>query len=31
MNSMDIDVIRTALDGQNRVHRVVTGTVVRIW
>ncbi|WP_439113683.1 XdhC family protein [Hydrogenophaga sp.] len=31
MNSMDIDVIRTALDWQGRGHRVVLGTVVRTW
>jgi xanthine dehydrogenase accessory factor len=31
MNSIDIDVIRTALDWQNRGHRVVMGTVVRTW
>lgn len=31
MNSIDIDVIRTALDWQNRGHRVVLGTVVRTW
>ena len=29
MNSIDIDVIRTALDWQSRGHRVVMGTVVR--
>jgi xanthine dehydrogenase accessory factor len=31
MNSIDIDVIRTALDWQSRNHRVVLGTVVRTW
>jgi xanthine dehydrogenase accessory factor len=31
MNSIDIDVIRTALDWQHRGHRVVLGTVVRTW
>jgi xanthine dehydrogenase accessory factor len=31
MNSIDIDVIRTALDWQDRGHRVVLGTVVRTW
>lgn len=31
MNSLDIDVIRTALDWQSRGHRVVMGTVVRTW
>ncbi len=31
MNSIDIDVIRTALDWQSRGHRVVMGTVVRTW
>ena len=31
MNSIDIDVIRTALVWQNRGHRVVLGTVVRTW
>jgi len=31
MNSIDIDVIRTALDWQSRGHRVVLGTVVRTW
>mgnify|MGYP000452732752 CR=1 FL=1 len=31
MNSIDIDVIRTALDWQGRGHRVVMGTVVRTW
>ncbi len=31
MNSIDIDVIRTALDWQGRGHRVVLGTVVRTW
>jgi xanthine/CO dehydrogenase XdhC/CoxF family maturation factor len=31
MNSIDIDVIRTALDWLNRGHRVVMGTVVRTW
>lgn len=31
MNSIDIDVIRKALEWQNRGHRVVMGTVVRTW
>lgn len=31
MNSIDIDVIRTALDWQSRGHRVVMGTVVSTW
>jgi xanthine dehydrogenase accessory factor len=31
MNSIDIDVIRTALEWQNKGHRVVMGTVVRTW
>jgi xanthine dehydrogenase accessory factor len=31
MNSIDIDVIRTALGWQGRGHRVVLGTVVRTW
>jgi xanthine dehydrogenase accessory factor len=31
VNSLDIDVIRTALDWQSRGHRVVMGTVVRTW
>jgi xanthine dehydrogenase accessory factor len=31
MNSIDIDVIRTALDWLGRGHRVVMGTVVRTW
>lgn len=31
MNSLDIDVIRTALAWQSRGHRVVMGTVVRTW
>ncbi|HAX23212.1 MAG TPA: hypothetical protein DCY64_23400 [Hydrogenophaga sp.] len=31
MNSIDIDVIRTALDWLGRGHRVVLGTVVRTW
>ncbi|MBU3650540.1 MAG: hypothetical protein FGM28_09575, partial [Limnohabitans sp.] len=31
MNSMDIEVIRTALDWLDRGHRVVLGTVVRTW
>jgi len=31
MNSIDMDVIRTALDWQGRGHRVVLGTVVRTW
>jgi xanthine dehydrogenase accessory factor len=31
MHSIDIDVIRTALDWQNRGYRVVMGTVVRTW
>jgi xanthine dehydrogenase accessory factor len=31
MNSIDIDVIRTALDWLSRGHRVVMGTVVHTW
>jgi xanthine dehydrogenase accessory factor len=31
MNSMDVEVIRTAIDWMNRGHRVVMGTVVRTW
>jgi xanthine dehydrogenase accessory factor len=31
MNSMDVEVIRTAMDWTNRGHRVVLGTVVRTW
>jgi xanthine dehydrogenase accessory factor len=31
MNSMDVEVIRTALDWMDRGHRVVLGTVVRTW
>ena len=31
MNSMDVEVIRTAMDWMNRGHRVVLGTVVRTW
>ena len=31
MNSMDVEVIRTAIDWMNRGHRVVQGTVVRTW
>ena len=31
MNSLDIEVIRTALAWQERGHRVVMGTVVRTW
>ena len=31
MNSIDIEVIRTALDWLDRGHRVVLGTVVRTW
>ncbi|MDE2121087.1 MAG: XdhC family protein, partial [Betaproteobacteria bacterium] len=31
MNSIDIEVIRSALDWQGRGHRVVLGTVVRTW
>ena len=31
MNSLDIDVIRTALDWLGKGHRVVLGTVVRTW
>jgi xanthine dehydrogenase accessory factor len=31
MSNMDLDVIRTALDWQNRGHSVVMGTVVRTW
>lgn len=31
MHSIDMDVIRTALDWQHRGHRVVLGTVVHTW
>jgi xanthine dehydrogenase accessory factor len=31
MNSMDVEVIRTAMDWMNRGQRVVLGTVVRTW
>ncbi len=31
MNSMDVEIIRTAMDWMNRGHRVVLGTVVRTW
>lgn len=31
MNSIDVDVIRTALDWLDRGHRVTLGTVVRTW
>ena len=31
MNSMDVEVLRTAMDWMNRGHRVVMGTVVRTW
>lgn len=31
MNSIDIDVIRTALEWQERGHRVVLSTVIRTW
>lgn len=31
MDSMDVEVIRTAIDWMNRGHRVVQGTVVRTW
>ena len=31
MNSMDVEVVRTAMDWMNRGHRVVLGTVVRTW
>ena len=31
MNSMDVEVIRSAIDWMNRSHRVVLGTVVRTW
>lgn len=31
MNSIDIDVLRTALDWLDKGHRVVLGTVVRTW
>src|SRR5690349_7531956 len=31
MNSMDVDVVRTAMEWMNRGHRVVLGTVVRTW
>ena len=31
MNSMDVEVVRSAMDWMNRGHRVVMGTVVRTW
>ena len=31
MNGIDVEVIRTAIDWQDRGHRVVMGTVVRTW
>jgi xanthine dehydrogenase accessory factor len=31
MNSMDVEVLRTAMDWMNRGHRVVMGMVVRTW
>jgi xanthine dehydrogenase accessory factor len=31
MNSMDVEVLRTAMDWMNRGHRVVMGTVARTW
>ncbi len=31
MNSVDVEVLRTAVDWMNRGHRVVMGTVVRTW
>ncbi|MCZ2440769.1 MAG: XdhC family protein [Burkholderiales bacterium] len=31
MNGIDVDVLRTAIDWQDRGHRVVMGTVVRTW
>lgn len=31
MNSIDVDVVRTALDWLHRGHRVTLGTVVRTW
>ena len=31
MNSMDVEVVRTAMDWMNRGHRVVLGTVVHTW
>lgn len=31
MNSIDVEVIRTAMDWMNRGHRVVLATVVRTW
>ena len=31
MNSMDVEVLRSAVDWMNRGHRVVMGTVVRTW
>ena len=31
MNSMDVEVIRSAIDWSNRGHRVVMATVVRTW
>ena len=31
MNSMDVEVVRTAMEWLDRGHRVVLGTVVRTW
>ena len=31
MNSMDVEVVRSAMEWMNRGHRVVLGTVVRTW
>ena len=31
MNSIDVDVLRTAIDWTDRGHRVILGTVVRTW
>ena len=31
MNSMDAEVLRSAMDWMDRGHRVVMGTVVRTW
>ena len=31
MNSIDVEVVRSAMDWMNRGHRVVMGTVVRTW
>ena len=31
MNSVDVEVLRSAMDWMNRGHRVVMGTVVRTW